>query len=156
MSDGILVSRLEGNRLIVETADGVDEYDTQFLVAALLVFVARGNGEIAPEESGEMIELIEERFHLQGPESLALLTRAMTEMIEKPELGSLLVDLAPTLSDSDKEDIALMALKVAAADGKKSFGEIEHFALAMDAAGVSAEIIHKAYSRYFAETMPGN
>lgn len=156
MGDGILVSRLEGNRLIVETEDGVEEYDTQFLVAALLVFVARGNGEIAPEESGEMIELIEERFHLQGPESLALLTRAMTEMIEKPALGSLLVDLVPTLSDADKEDFALMALKVAAADGKRSFGEIEHFDLAMAAAGVSAEIVHKAYDRYFAETTPGN
>lgn len=156
MNDSILVSRLEGDKLIVETPEGIEEYDTQFLVAALLVFVARGNGEIAPEESAEMIELIEEQFHLQGPESLALLTRAMTEMIDKPELGSLLVDLAPTLSDTDKEDFALMALKVVAADGKRSFREIEQFDRAMHAAGISAEVIHNAYDRYFAETMPGS
>ena len=33
----ILSSRLEGSKLIIETADGVEEYDSQFLVAALLV-----------------------------------------------------------------------------------------------------------------------
>lgn len=155
MSNDILGSRLDGDKLIVETADGVEEYDTQFLFAALLVYVARGSGHIAPEESAQMIELVERQFHIQGPESLALLTRAMTEMVEKPELGSLLTDLAPTLSDSDKEDVAFMALKVVAADGQRRFREIEQFNRAMNAAGISAEIIHRAYDRYFAETMPG-
>ena len=156
MSSDIIGSRIDGDRLFVETADGVDEYDTQFLVAALLVDVARSSGQIAPEESAQMIDLLEEQFHLQGPESLELLTRAMTEMIEKPQLGSLLSDLAPTLSDSDKEEIALMALKVAAADGQRRFREIEHFNRAMDAVGISAEIIHKAHDRYFSEAMPGS
>ena len=156
MSGDILGSRLDGDRLVVETVDGIEEYDTQFLVAALLVDVARSSGQIAPEESAQMIDLLEEQFQLQGSESLELLTRAMAEMIEKPELGSLLADLAPTLSDSDKENIALMALKVVAADGHRRFREIEHFDRAMDAVGISAEIIHKAYDRYFSETMPGS
>jgi uncharacterized tellurite resistance protein B-like protein len=156
MSGNIIGSRLDGDRLVVETAEGIDEYDTQFLVAALLVAVARSSGEIAPEESAQMIGLLEEQFDLQGPESLELLTRAMTEMIEKPQLGTLLADLAPTLSDSDKEDIAFMALKVVAADGHREFREIEQFDRAMDAVGISAEIIHKAYDRYFSETMSGS
>ena len=92
---------------------------------------------------------------MQGAESLELITRAMTEMIEKPELGSLLTDLAPTLSDTDKEDMALMALKVIAADGRREFAEMEQFNRAMEAAGISPEIVHKAFDRYFAETMPG-
>lgn len=153
MSDDILVSRLEGDVLVVETSEGREEYDTRFLVAALLVFVARGSGQIAPEESAQMIELIEEQFHMPGAESLELLSHAMTEMIEKPELGSLLTDLAPTLPEADKEDIALMALKVVAADGKRSFQEIEQFRRAMDALGISSETLHRAYDRYFAETM---
>ncbi len=156
MSSNILGSRLDGDRLVVETTEGVDEYDTQYLVAALLVDVARSSGQIAPEESAQMIDLLEEQFQIQGSESLELLTRAMAEMIEKPELGSLLADLAPTLLDSDKENIALMALKVVAADGHRRFREIEHFDRAMDAVGISAEIIHKAYDRYFSETMPGS
>jgi uncharacterized tellurite resistance protein B-like protein len=156
MSGDILVSRLDGTKLIVESADGIEEYDSQFLVAALLVFVARGSGQISLEESAKMIELIEGHFHLQGPESLELLTRAMTEMIDKPQLASILVDLAPTLSDAEKEDIAFMGLKVVAADGNRQFAEMEQFNRAMAAVGISPEIIHRAFDRYFAETLPSS
>ncbi len=155
MSDDIIVSRLVGSKLIVETADGIEEYDSQFLVAALLIYIARGDGEITPEESAQMIELIEERYHLQGSESLELITHAMNEMVDKPQLGVLLIDLVPTLSDTEKEDIALMALKVVAADGQRHFSEMEQFNRAMEAAGISPEIVHRAFDRYFAETMPG-
>ena len=155
MSD-LMVSRLEGTKLIIETSTGVEEYDSQFLVAALLVYVARGSGQIEPEESAKMIDLIEEHFQLQGAESLELITSAMTEMLERPQLASVLIDLAPTLSDSDKEEIALMALKVVAADGHRHFAEMEQFNRAMEAIQVSPEIIHKAFDQYFAETMPGS
>ena len=60
MTDEILSSRLEGTKLIIETRGGTQSYDSKFLVAALLVFVARGSGQIEPEESAKMIELIEE------------------------------------------------------------------------------------------------
>jgi len=155
MSDAIIVSRLEGTKLIIETADGVEEYDSQFLVAALLVYIARGSGRIEPEESTQMIGLIEDYFQLQGAESLELITRAMTEMIEKPQLASVLTDLAPTLTDLDKEHIALMALKVIAADGHRQFAEMEQFNRAMEAIDISPEIVHRAFDQYFAETMPG-
>jgi len=114
MSDTIKSKRLEGTKLIVETEDGTSTYDSKFLVAALLIFIARGSGSIEPEESAKMIDLIEDYFHLQGAESLELLTRAMGEMAENPGLAQALVDLAPTLTEGDKEDIALMALKVVA------------------------------------------
>ena len=59
MSGEILSSRLEGTKLIIDTDEGVEEYDSRFAVAALLVFVARGSGQIEPEESAKMIDLIE-------------------------------------------------------------------------------------------------
>lgn len=155
MTDEILNSRLEGTKLIIETAEGIQTYDSQFLVAALLVFVARGSGSIEPEESAKMIELIEDHFHLQGAESLELITTAMSELTDKPTLTNLLADLGPTLSDGDKEDIALMGLKVVAADGHRHFAEMEQFNRAMKAIGISPEIVHTAFDRYFAETMPG-
>jgi len=155
MNNEILNSRLEGTKLIIETAEGTQSYDSQFLVAALLVFVAKGSGEIEPEESAKMIELIEDHFHLQGAESLELITTAMTEMADKPTLAALLTDLGPTLSDGDKEDIALMGLKVVAADGTRQFDEMEQFNKAMEAIGIAPDIVHRAFDRYFAETMPG-
>ncbi len=155
MSDEVFSSRLEGSKLLIETSAGVEEYDSQFLVAALLVNVARGSGQIEPEESAQMIELIEDHFHMQGAESLELITRAMTEMIDKPQLAELLTDLAPTLTDADKEAIALMALKVVAADGHRHFAEMEQFNRAMAAVDISPEVVHRAFDKYFAETMPG-
>ena len=155
MNDTIISAKLAGTELIVETKDGTETYDSKFLVAALLIFIARGNGTIDADESGKMIDLIEEHFKLQGAESLELLTRAMAEMAEKPELADHLVELGRSLSDKQKEDIAVMALKVIAADGRREFAEMEQFNRAVEAVGVSPEIVHRAFDRYFAETMPG-
>ncbi len=153
MGNDILGSRLEGSKLIIETADGIEEYDSQFLVAALLVYIARGSGQIEPEESAIIIDLIEEKYQMQGSESLELITHAMAEMTDKPELGALLADLGKTLSDTDKEDIALMSLKVIAADGQRHYAEMEQFNRAMEAIGISEEIVHRAFDQYFAKTM---
>lgn len=151
----ILGSRLEGTTLVIETPEGEVRYDSKFLVAALLVYVARGSGRIEPEESARMIDLIEHHFSLEGPEALELITYAMEEMADKPTLGTLLADVGPTLSDGDKEDIALMGLKVVAADGRRDFAEMEQFKRAMDGLGISPDIVHRAFDRFFAETMPG-
>ena len=151
----ILGSRLEGTTLIIETADGEVRYDSKFLVAALLIYIARGSGRIEPEESARMFDLIENHFSLEGPESLELITYAMEEMAERPTLGTLLADVGPTLSEGDKEDIALMGLKVVAADGRRQFEEMEQFNRAMEGLGISPDIVHRAFDRYFAETMPG-
>lgn len=155
MSDTIKSKRLEGTHLIVETRDGTQTYDSRFLVAAMMIFIARGSGRIEPEESSKMIDLIEEHFQMQGAESLELLTRVISEMAGNPDLPKALTDLAPTLSEGDKEDIALMALKVIAADGRREVAEMEKFNQAVESIGISPETVHRAFDRYFAETMPG-
>lgn len=156
MSDTIIISRLEGTRLIVETDGNTETYDSQFLVAALLIFIARGSGTIEPEESAKMLDVIQEHFQLAGSESLELLTRAMSELAEKPELGELLAELGKALSEQDKEDIAVMALKVIAADGRREVAEMDKFNQAVEAVGVSSETVHRAFDRYFAETATGS
>lgn len=154
MSDTIRTSRIDGSELIVETRDGIRVYDSRFLVAALLIFVARGSGRIEPEESAQMIDLIQRHFGIQSAESLDLLTRAMTEMAEDPELAAELAKLGQTLAEAEKEDIALMALKVIAADGRREASEMEQFNAALEAIGTAPETVHRAFDRYFAETMP--
>ena len=154
MSDTIRTSRLDAGQLVVETRHGTRVYDHRFLAAALLIFVSRGSGTIEPEESAAMIELIRDHFHLGVAESLDLLTRALTEIADDPELGSELAKLGHSLAESEKEDIAVMALKVIAADGKREFEEMQQFNTALDAIGATPETIHKAFDRYLAETMP--
>lgn len=154
MGDTIIRSDLTGNVLVIETSEGTRTYDSKFLVAALLIFVAKGSGRIEPEESARMIELIEDYFRMHGAESLELLTQAMGELAERPELGQSLAELGRKLSDREKEDIALMALKVIAADGRREVAEMEQFDRAVAAAEISPEIVHRAFDRYFSETMP--
>ena len=153
MSDTIISAGLAGNVLVVETRDGPITYDSQFLVAALLIFIAKGGGEIQPEESGKMLDLREEHFRLRSSEALELLTYAISELAERPNLGDALAELGRTLPDQQKEDIAVMALKVIAADGRREVEEMEQFNAAVEAADISPEIVHRAFDRYFAETM---
>ena len=156
MSTEIMGSRVEGSTLVVETDDGIETYDPRFLVAALLIYVARGSGQIEPEESSQIIDLLEEEFSLDAAESLELVTRVLSELADKPALGNMLLDLAPTLSDDDKEDVAVMGLKVVAADGQRHFSEMEQFNRAMTAMGISPEIVHRAFDRYFEQTLLGD
>lgn len=156
MSTEILDSSIVGSTLIVETEDGQERYDEKFLVAAILIFVARGGGRIEPEESSLIIDLIEQHFRLQGAESLALISRALEETADKPALANLLVGLAPALSDREKEEIAFMGLQVVAADGKRKASEMEQFSKVVNAMGIAPEIVHRAFDRYFDRTMPGD
>ncbi|MGB5334216.1 MAG: TerB family tellurite resistance protein [Woeseiaceae bacterium] len=156
MNSEILGSRIVGSTLIVETGDGEERYDEKFLVAAILIYVARGSGRIEQEESSLIIDLIEEHFNLQGAESLELISRALEETTDKPALADLLVGLAPTLTDAEKEDIAFMGLRVVAADGRRQVSELEQFSKAMGAMGISPDIVHRAFDRYFDQTMPGS
>lgn len=156
MGDTVITYRLEDEALIVESEYGIETYDPQFLVAALLLYVARGSGSIEPEESSQMIELIEEHFDLAGADSLQVLTRALTELSEKPQLFGLMAEFGRTLSDDEKGEIALMALKVIAADGRRDVAEMERFNRAVEAIEIPADVVHKAFDRYFAEAMPGD
>ena len=143
--------RFEGTTLVIETTSGPETYDSQFLVAALLVFVAKGDGAISDKESQKMLQLIEEHFHLHSAESLELLSRAMTDLAENPDLSSLLRELSNVLTEEEKEDIAVMLLKVIAADGRRDVDEMEMMNVAAEIIGISSESRHKAFEKYFAE-----
>lgn len=147
--------RFEGRQLIIETDVEPEVFDAQFLVAALLVYVAKGNGQISAMESEKMLEIIGEHFQLRSAESLELLTRAIASMAENPDLDSLLREISPQLSDADKEDVAVMMMKVIAADGHTDADEMEEMRKAGELVGISASVMHSAYDRYFEETWTG-
>ena len=143
--------RFEGTTLVIETSTGPETYDSQFLVAALLVFVAKGDGTISEPETEQMLQLVEEHFHLHSGESLALLTRAIADLADNPDLSSLLSELSNVLSPDEKEDIAVMLLKVVAADGRRDVDEMEMLNVAAEIIGIAPDVRHRAFERYFAE-----
>jgi uncharacterized tellurite resistance protein B-like protein len=145
----LLEPRFDGAQLIVETSNETEVYDSQFLVAALLVSVAKGDGHISEMETDKMLQLVGEHFHLRSSESLELLTRAMSNLAENPDLTSLLVELSTVLTSADKEDVAVMLLKVVAADGRQDAEEMEMLSKAAEIIEISPESMHNAFDRYF-------
>lgn len=152
MIDEIKEARFEGDELIIETQSTTEVYDAKYLVAALLVFVAKGDGKISNEESAEMLSLVGSHFDLRSAESLEVLRTAIRDIAENPDMKSLIQKLSGILNEQEKEDIALMMLKVVAVDGRRDAGEMEHVRLAADVIGVSDDAMHRAYDRYFEET----
>ncbi len=144
--------RIEGNELIIETQNMTETYDVKYLVSALLVFVAKGDGNISGEETAQMLQLVNDHFGLQSSESLELITNAMEDIADNPDFENLLKDLSALLNAAEKEEVALMMLKVAAADGRKDAEEMEQLRDAADIIEIPAEIMHRAYDRYFEET----
>lgn len=145
--------RLAGDELIVETQGMAEAYDVKYLVAALLVFVAKGDGQISGSETAEMLRLFNDHFGLQSAESLGLITNAMEDITGNPDFENLIRELSVLVNVPEKEEIALMMLKVAAADGRKNAEELEKVRLAAELISTSAETLHRAYDRYFSETM---
>lgn len=132
--------------------DRDEDYDECFLVAALLVFVARGDGTISEKETGKMLSLVGEHFDLPSGASLALLTRAIEALSDDPRLPDRLRELAPMLGSAEKEDVAVMLLNVVAADGRKDAAEMELLQRAGEIMGITSEGMHRAFDRYFSET----
>lgn len=149
MIEDLVEPRFEGSKLIIETCNDTEVYDSQFLVAALLVSMAKSDGNISQVETEKMLQLVSEHFQLKSSESLELLTRAMTSLAENPDLTSLLKELSTVLTSSDKEDIAVMLLKVMSADGRRDADEMDTLGRAAEIMNISSESMHNAYDRYF-------
>jgi len=154
MKEKPIEPHFEGVSLVIETAGDAETetYDSRFLVAALLVYVAKGDGAISENETEKMLELVGDHFRLRSSESLELLSRAMSDFAENPDLISLLKQLSTDLGDEQKEDVALMLLKVIAADGNTDGDEMEAVTAAGEIINISPEAMHRAFDRYFEET----
>ena len=143
----------EDDALVIEIRGSQETHDAKYLVAALLVFVAKGDGNISGPETAKMIELVNEHFGLPSSASLELLTNAMEDIAENPDFEDLLRKLSPLLSLQEKEEACLMMLKVVAANGRKDAEEMGQLRYAADLIGTPPEALHRAFDRYFEETM---
>jgi len=141
--------RIDGTELVIDTISKSEAYDSRFVVAAALVYVAKGDGHISEAETQKMLQLVGDHFGLGNAASLALLTSAIGEMADNVELPLIVRHVSDRLSDGDKEDIACMMLKVIAADGRQHAEELEALRDAATIMDISAESMHNAFDRYF-------
>lgn len=151
MSEEQTITRFEGTKLVVETGDKKEEYAAEFLVAALLVSIANSDGEISAIETQKMLQLVGDHFELKSSESLEILTTAMEDLADNPDLTVILKELSSILTSADKEDVAVMMFKVIDADGREGQEEMQALASAAGIVGISQAQLQKARQRFFAE-----
>ena len=146
--DGVS-TRFDGMQFVVETRDNAKVYEIEYLVAVLLVTIARSDGEISRSETDKMLQLVGDYFHMRSAVSLDLLARAIRELSENQDLTELLQGWSIALKPADKEDIAVMMLKIVAADGNRDAREMDMFHKAADIIDISTDSMHKAFNRFF-------
>ncbi len=99
-----------------------------------------------------MLDLMHEQFGIGNAESLSLLTQSMEDYAENPAFEALLTDISKVLSLQEKEEFAVMMLKVVAADGNRDADEMAKLRSAAEIIEIPPEVLHRAYDRYFEET----
>ena len=134
--------RIEGAELVVDEEGGPAAYDAKFLISVLLVYVAKGDGEIASSETDRMIDIISRRFDASGAEAMGLLTDAVRTFTEGGELIDKLSGVSQGLSESERSEIFDMLLEVIMADGELADGEVRTVEFAGKILGLSQDIIH--------------
>lgn len=117
------------------------------LVALLMVALARSDAQITQNE--EVFQLAGEYFRVRSAASLALLMDAIKHLPEPPDLSSLVNQWDSGLDPADKEDVAVMMLKIVAADGKRDAQQMAMLHKAADMIDITPESLHLAFNRFF-------
>ena len=117
------------------------------LVALLMVALARSDAQITQNE--EVFQLAGEYFKARTAASLELLMDAIKHLPEPPDLSNLVSQWDSGLDPSDKEDVAVMMLKIVAANGKRDAQQMAMLHKAAEMIDITPESLHLAFNRFF-------
>ncbi len=134
--------RFEGARLIVGEEGERESLDARFLLSTLLVYVAKGDGNISSVETDKIIHLLSARYKHQGPRVLEQLTASIMALADQADLVQSLREIAKGLSAEEKMEIFSLATQVAMADEELSPGEERAINLAGQILGLSQDTIY--------------
>jgi uncharacterized tellurite resistance protein B-like protein len=143
MEDNHDEPHFEGANLVVGEQEDAPVYDAKFLISVLLVYVAKGDGNIDQSETDRMIGIISSRFDSSGAEAMGLLTEAVRTFASGDGLVDKLRGISNGLSEAECSDIFDMLLEVIMADGELADGEIRTVEFAGKLLGISQDAIHK-------------
>ena len=127
--------------------------EVAFIVAWLLVLVARGDGHVSQLEVDTIISLVADHFNLQNARALERVKDAMQESASDPGLPLFMQERVSELSTDEKQEILIMLLQVARADGIQNAGEIRAINLAAKVIDLPPAQMHEAYQTYFSREL---
>ncbi|MEM9256888.1 MAG: TerB family tellurite resistance protein [Pseudomonadota bacterium] len=126
-----------------------DEFSATELLAALLLYVAKGDGSISAIESDKMIDLLSSHLGLRSAQALETLSKMVIALQEDPDIARTLRQVGEQLEPAEKRQVITMMLEVAAADHVQDPGELEAINMAARILNMSKAAVHDAYQLYF-------
>ncbi len=142
---------IEGDTLSISRKGGHGFFDPRFLLAAVLDYVAQGDGDICDAEAVAMVELIAGHFDLDIREAAARLGHALNLYARSMDLEAVGALLRELLTDAERVDVMWMLLRVVAADGRQGADELSAVDEVAAALQLSDEERHAGFQRYFDE-----
>lgn len=136
--------RFEGAQLILGDGKRAEVYDARFLISTLLVYVAKGDGNISVLESEKMIDMLSSKFDTRNSEALARLSSAIMALSDDADVVQKLQKISRGLSADEKDEVFAMLLEIALADEDLDSGEIKAIQLAGQILGLSQDAVHSA------------
>ncbi|MCX2978530.1 TerB family tellurite resistance protein [Candidatus Marimicrobium litorale] len=135
----------EGAKFVVGQEDGKTIYDKKFLVSTLLLYVAKGDGEIGPSETDRMINIITNHFDSNSAEAMGLLSDAVRDFSDEEDVVERLRGISRSLDQKERKEIFNMLVKVILADGNVADGELRTAQFAGEILGLSQDAIQAAF-----------
>lgn len=134
--------RFEGAQLIVETRDTPASYDARFLISTLLVYVAKGDGDISELESNKMIDMLSSKLNIRSGEALEQLSAAIMALSNDEDLVATLRGVSEGLSETEKDEVLQMMFELMAVDSYMDPGERDSILLAGQILGLSQDAVY--------------
>ncbi len=144
-------ARFDGAQLIFEEGNTTDSYDAGFLISTLLIFVAKGDGQISHLESGKMIELLSSRLDTHNSVALGRLSGAIMFLASDTKVAQTLREISDCLSPAEKGEVFNMVIELAEVDDDLDLREAEAIHFAGQILGIPRDTIHAKLKKSFAE-----
>lgn len=132
----------EGARLVCASETGHEYLDGTFLLSSLLVSVAKGDGSISQPETARMLDLILAQSGTRHAKAMEMLTSAVMQLANDPDLPVKLQQIAKNLSREEKDAVFSGVIEIAMVDDQLDPGEIRSIDFAGHILGLSQDRIH--------------
>jgi uncharacterized tellurite resistance protein B-like protein len=114
-----------------------EHYSGVFLVAALLIYVSKGDGAISSQESDEMLATMTTHLSISNAEALENLRKAIMVLPDDRHSAAKLRSIAHELSLSERRQLLQLMFNIAGVDGDHHTGELVSINMAAKVLGLS-------------------
>ena len=114
-----------------------EHYSGVFLVAALLIYVSKGDGAISSQESDEMLATMTTHLSISNAEALESLRNAIMLLPDDRQAAAKLRSIGHELSQSQRRHVLQLMFNIAGVDGDHHAGELNSINMAAKVLGLS-------------------